>query len=85
MTCAQRLGGLGFELFHEPKAGMFLWGRHPRLADPVALSNRAAQHDIMLGPGSLFSATLQPTDWMRFNVAFAADPRLETFLVRELA
>ena len=84
-TCGQRLVALGFELFHEPKAGMFLWARHPRLVDPVALSNRAAQHDIMLGPGNLFSATLQPTDWMRFNVAFANDPRLMAFLAAELA
>ncbi|MBW8759810.1 MAG: PLP-dependent aminotransferase family protein [Burkholderiales bacterium] len=84
-TCGQRLVSLGFELFHEPKAGMFLWARHPQLPDPVALSNRAAQHDIMLGPGHLFSATLQPTDWMRFNVAFAGDPRLGAFLEEELA
>jgi len=84
-TCGQRLASLGFELFHEPKAGMFLWARHPRLPDPVALSNRAAQHDIMLGPGNLFSATLQPTDWMRFNVAFANDARLGAFLEAELA
>jgi DNA-binding transcriptional MocR family regulator len=82
--CAQMLAGLGFELFHEPKAGMFLWARHPALPDPVALSNRAAPHDVMLGPGHLFSATLQPTAWLRFNVAFADDQRLRTFLVREL-
>jgi len=82
--CAERLAGLGFELFHEPKAGMFLWARHPALPDPVALSNRAAQHDVMLGPGHLFSATLQATDWMRFNVAFCEDERLEAFLRAEL-
>jgi DNA-binding transcriptional MocR family regulator len=82
--CAGMLAGLGFELFHEPKAGMFLWARHPGLPDPVALSNRAAQHDVMLGPGHLFSATLQPTDWMRFNVAFSDDDRLRAFLGAEL-
>ena len=82
--CGALLAGLGFELFAEPKAGMFLWARHPAVPDPVALSNRAAQHDIMLGPGHLFSATLQPGDWMRFNVAFAGDPRLEAFLAEQL-
>ena len=46
------------------------------------LSNRAAQHDIMLGPGNLSSAPPQPSDWMRFNVAFAEDPRLAAFLRR---
>jgi len=82
--CAEMLTGLGFELFHEPKAGMFLWARHPSLPDPVALSNRAASHDVMLGPGHLFSAQLEATDWMRFNVAFADDERLVAFLRAEL-
>ncbi|MBP7915131.1 MAG: PLP-dependent aminotransferase family protein [Vitreoscilla sp.] len=78
------LAGLGFELFAEPKAGMFLWARHPQLTDTVALSSLAAGHDIMLGPGYLFRADLQPTDWMRFNVAFSGDERLRAFLAREL-
>lgn len=79
------LAGLGFELFHEPRAGMFLWARHPALPDPVALSNRAAAHDIMLGPGHLFAADLRPSPWLRFNVAFGDDPRLAAFLRQELA
>jgi len=77
---AAMLTSLGFELFAEPKAGMFLWARHPAIPDPVALSNKAAEHDIMLGPGHLFSADLAPTPWMRFNVAFCGDERLDTFL-----
>jgi DNA-binding transcriptional MocR family regulator len=82
---AAMLTGLGFELFHEPRAGMFLWARHPALPDPVELSNRAAGRDIMLGPGHLFGAALQPSPWMRFNVAFAEDPRLASFLAGELS
>jgi DNA-binding transcriptional MocR family regulator len=80
----QRVGGRlvaqGFELFAEPEAGMFLWARHPDIADPVALSKQAAEHDIMLGPGHLFMADLAPTPWMRFNVAFCGDERLYRFL-----
>ena len=79
-----RLAALGFELFAEPGAGMFLWARHPKLPDPPALANRAAEHDIMLGPGHLFRAGLEPTEWMRFNVAFAGDERLYGFLRAEL-
>lgn len=75
------LRGLGFELFHEPKAGMFLWARHAALPDAGAVSQRAAASDIMLGPGHLFSAELQPGAWMRFNVAFSGDARLKRFLV----
>lgn len=77
---ATRLAALGFELFAEPKAGMFLWARHPAMPDPVVLSNKAAEQDIMLGPGHLFSAELAPTPWMRFNVAFCGDARLYDFL-----
>ena len=77
---AGRLHGLGFELFAQPGAGMFLWARHPALADPPALANRAAEHDIMLGPGHLFRPGLEASGWMRFNVAFANDDRLYGFL-----
>jgi DNA-binding transcriptional MocR family regulator len=81
---AARLVGLGFELFAEPKAGMFLWARHAQVPDAVALSNQAAEHDIMLGPGHLFSADLAPTPWLRFNVAFGADERLFAFLAAQI-
>jgi DNA-binding transcriptional MocR family regulator len=80
-----QLLALGFKLFAEPKAGMFLWAKHPRLADPVALSNLAAEHDVMLGPGHLFTSDLAPTSWMRFNVAFAGDERLWAFLRQQIA
>ena len=77
---AQRLADLGFELFAEPGCGMVLWARHPDIADSAELSNRAAESDIMLGPGHLFMPDLQPTAWMRFNVAFCNDERLFAFL-----
>jgi DNA-binding transcriptional MocR family regulator len=77
---ATRLAGLGFELFAEPGAGMFLWARHPGLTDPPALANRAAEHGVMLGPGHLFRAGLEATEWMRFNVAFSEDERLFALL-----
>ncbi len=78
-----RLDGLGFELFAEPKAGMFLWARHPAIADAAELSDRAAEHDILLGPGHLFSPTLNATPWMRFNVAYGEDDRVYAFLAAQ--
>jgi DNA-binding transcriptional MocR family regulator len=80
---AQRLLDLGFELFCEPKAGMFLWARHPAWPDAGQVSLQAAEQDILLGPGHLFSADLTPTPWMRFNVAFCHDERLFQFLARQ--
>ena len=41
---------------------------------------KAAEHDIMLGPGHLFSVDLAPGPWMRFNVAFCTDGVVFAFL-----
>jgi len=82
---SQRLGQLGFEIFHEPKAGMYLWARHPDLTDSAELSKQAVADGIMLGPGHLFLVEPRPTGWLRFNVAFSDDERLYRFLVREIA
>ncbi|WP_157267731.1 aminotransferase-like domain-containing protein [Azohydromonas aeria] len=77
---ATRLDDLGFELFAEPKAGMFLWARHPDIADPALTANKATEQDILLGPGHLFSPGMLPSPWMRFNVAHCDDERLFAFL-----
>jgi DNA-binding transcriptional MocR family regulator len=81
---APRLAELGFELFHEPKAGMYLWARHPDLADSGELSQEAVLAGIMLGPGNLFRVDPHPTGWLRFNVAFSDDERLYAFLARQI-
>ena len=82
---AQRLAGLGFELFNEPKAGLYLWARHPDLNDGAELSRQAARDSIMLGPGELFLVEPRPTGWLRFNVAFSDEDRLQRFIEREIA
>ena len=76
----RRLESLGFELFHEPGAGMYLWARHPDLPDSAELSKEATGAGIMLGPGQLFLTESRPTGWLRFNVAFSLDERLWSFL-----
>lgn len=81
---AQRLTNLGFELFHEPKAGMYLWARHPDLTDGAVLSQQAVADSIMLGPGQLFLVEPRPTGWLRFNVAFSDDDRLYRFLAAQI-
>ena len=76
----QALESLGFDLFCEPKAGMFLWARHPEIQNATELAYQAAEQDILLGPGHLFDPELQPSPWFRFNVAFTDDPRVLSFL-----
>lgn len=77
---AQRLDSMGFELFCEPKAGLFLWARHPSLTNATELAYKAAEQDILLGPGHLFAPDLQPSPWLRFNVAFTEEPPVLAFL-----
>jgi len=77
---AQQLDNMGFELFCEPKAGMFLWARHPDIGNATELAYQAAEQDILLGPGHLFTPDLQPSPWLRFNVAYAEHPEVLAFL-----
>jgi len=77
---AQQLENIGFELFCEPKAGMFLWARHPDIGNATELAYQAAEQDILLGPGHLFTPDLQPSPWLRFNVAYAEHPEVLAFL-----
>ncbi|MBF5006412.1 aminotransferase-like domain-containing protein [Diaphorobacter caeni] len=73
---AQALQRLGFELYCEPREGMYLWARHPQVADSMTMAAAAAQEGILLGLGQLFVVDDQRTDWLRFNVAFSDDERL---------
>ena len=59
--------------------GMFLWARLPA-GDPAAVRRRARSQGILLAPGELFRPNNQPTDYWRFNVAYANDERLHAFL-----
>jgi DNA-binding transcriptional MocR family regulator len=52
------------------------------LPDSAELAYKAAEQDILLGPGHLFSPDLQTSPWLRFNVIFCDDPAIFTFLER---
>lgn len=73
---SEQLSRLGFERFIESDEGMYLWARHPAIANSAALLDDALAQGMMLGPGQLFMVDSQPTGWMRFNVAFSTDPQL---------
>jgi len=85
VVTASSLIKLGFEIFCEPKAGIFLWARHPAIADSSELTYKAAEQDILLGPGHLFGVALQPSAWLRFNVIFCDEPALYAFLQSQCA
>lgn len=75
---------VGLEIYTEPKGGMFAWAKVPGIEDAAALADRAAREDILLAPGKVFRPQMQASPWLRFNVAYARDKRLERFLGQAL-
>jgi DNA-binding transcriptional MocR family regulator len=65
---------IGVELFSEPADGLYLWARFPTIEDTLAMADRAASQGFVLAPGSAFSPQLDPSPWMRFNVALSDNP-----------
>ena len=59
---------------------MFVWAEAPGINDSAQLATQAAQEGVMLAPGNIFRPQMQPSPWLRFNIAYALDPRLERFL-----
>ena len=69
----------------EPRGGPFVWARVPGLADTAELARRATRDNILLAPGNVFRPQNQPSGFLRLNVGFCAEPRLERFLAAAVA
>jgi DNA-binding transcriptional MocR family regulator len=83
-TC-RRLEAAGFEIFCEPRSGMFVWARfRDGVVDTNKLTERAAKNKILLAPGQLFYSSASPSSWLRFNVAHCNYERLFGFLEASL-
>jgi DNA-binding transcriptional MocR family regulator len=82
-TVCQQLDAHGFEVFTRPQAGLFLWARPPlawQKQGAAALAERALQDGIWLAPGGYFDPGGQDHGWLRFNVAYSANPALWAFM-----
>ncbi len=77
---AKQLTEAGMILNTPPGQGIFLWAQLPNAVDPDRLTLDARNRGILLAKGALFSPTAQHRDYLRFNVAYAADPVLSQFL-----
>jgi DNA-binding transcriptional MocR family regulator len=75
---------VGLQPFIAPQGGVFMWVRVPGVDDAVALATRAARENILLAPGTLFRPQGQASPWLRLNMAYAADVRLERFFRKVL-
>lgn len=84
-TTLRMLDRLGLRLQAEPNGGMFAWASVPGIDDAAPLASRGAKAGIMLAPGGVFRPQMQPSPYLRFNVAHSTDPLLEQYLAEALA
>lgn len=76
---------VGLKTLYEPKSGLFLWARAPHVEDSAPLASKAALSRIMLAPGKVFRPQMQASPWIRLNVTFSKEVRLERFLCEALS
>jgi DNA-binding transcriptional MocR family regulator len=76
-----RMSVLGLEVFHRPRAGLFLWARLPVEPEQAnELATQALEDGIWLAPGSYFRPADATSDWFRFNVPYSTDDALWGFV-----
>jgi len=74
------LADAGWEVFHHPSGGNFLWARVPHVEDSRDLAATAEKHGVTLAPGHYFRPNLEVSPWVRINSAYATEPRAVAFL-----
>lgn len=76
---------MGIEIFHQSETGMFAWGRISGIDDSLPLAQRALREGLLLAPGTVFRPNLQPSPWLRFNVAVCDDASVQSRLKEMLS
>eukprot|EP01132_Coremiostelium_polycephalum_P008175 gene8175-10050_t len=71
-----KLKALGVMPWIEPRGGMFLWCKLPEGIDARKVAQAGLREKIVFAPGNVFSQTQSANNYMRFNVAQCADPRI---------
>ncbi len=79
-----RLADLGIVPWVRPRGGFYLWCRLPDGRNAADVARRALDRDVVLAPGNVFSVSETAPDFMRFNVAQMAEPRVLDVLARTL-
>jgi DNA-binding transcriptional MocR family regulator len=81
----ERMDVLGLELFHRPRAGLFVWARLGVGTERVGeITTRALADGIWLAPGSYFRPDDATTEWFRFNAPYSTDDALWNFIEKWL-
>lgn len=63
-----------WQVFAVPAGGMFLWAR-PGMQPHSCMQTYARRLGVLLSPATLFHPTGACSEWLRINVAYAADQR----------
>jgi DNA-binding transcriptional MocR family regulator len=79
---ASELERAGWEVYGPPDAGMFLWARHPAVADSLWTAQGARNEGLLLAAGASFRPLHEASAWMRFNAACSADASVYQVLGR---
>lgn len=82
---AVKLEAFGFSPWLMPRGGFFLWCCLPDGQDAAAVARAALHENVVLAPGDVFSVSQTAPDFMRFNVAQMAEPRVFAVLESALA
>ena len=76
----RRLEAGGLRPWIEPRGGLFVWARLPDGLDAGEVARRALARGVILAPGAAFRPEAVRSDFLRFNVAHSADPRVYAVL-----
>lgn len=79
-----KLAALGIRPWVEPRGGFYLWCNLPDGHDAADVARAALSENVVLAPGNVFSLSQSATEFMRFNVAQMADPRVFAVLAHAL-
>jgi len=74
---AKAFEDIGIEIFCQASSGMFLWGRFNGIEDSLPFAQQALSAGVLLAPGTVFRPNLQPSQWLRFNVAVCSDAAVQ--------
>lgn len=78
-----RLAELGWQVFHQPAGGLFLWAEAPPQMDVSRLTEAAATVGIALAPGRFYLPDGGSSRHFRFNAAWADNSRLYGWLAAQ--
>lgn len=80
----RRLTRAGLRIWTEPRGGLFVWAALPDGLDAARVARHALDHDVVLAPGNVFSASHSATSYLRFNVSRCKGPAVFDALARAM-